>query len=201
MTTLKQQIENAKLTYPDPQVGEHLIDAAIDARLDEILENPKCYHELIEIVAMDHDVRREVKEMAARVRADHSSVTTSEEMLVEALVVAANGMAERERIDAATDVIRQNRSNEILDDADKYHELLEEVAKDPAARRAAREMVKYVRNKHSSVTTSEQTLVVALVFAASELAEEDVMEGRWPPEEEDDSLGAADFSAVTTLHP
>lgn len=107
MTTLKQQIENAKLPYPDPQVGEHLIDAAIDARLEEI-----------------------------------------------------------------------------LDDEDRYHELLEDVARDPDARRAVKEMVEYVRAKHSSVTTSEETLVEALVVAAAEMAEDEVMEGRWPPEEE-----------------
>lgn len=47
MTTLKQQIENAKLTYPDPQVGEHLIDAAI-AKIEEYRDRRKRAYSAIE---------------------------------------------------------------------------------------------------------------------------------------------------------
>lgn len=90
----RRQLENYRSGSPDPQIGQDMVEAAIDYRAAKILDEGDSWEALVECLASLPQARAAVREIYEYVKSPHASVTTSEETLVECLEEVATKMAE-----------------------------------------------------------------------------------------------------------
>ena len=93
----RRQLENYRSGSPDPQIGQDMVEGAIDYRAAKILDEGDSWEALVECLASLPKARSAIREIYEYVRhRPELGVSTSEETLVECLEEVATKMAEDE---------------------------------------------------------------------------------------------------------